>query len=241
MAMEKRQVGNLVDPNGNPLFAPEPPRRRRGRRLNNYSINTGTGLGVIGADKTLGVSTRSNYISDQEAEDIYVSSSLAAKAVDIPVQDSLMRWRTFEGQDAELFQNLETRYKIKDRISRAAKDSRVYGTALVVMALNDDAWEEPLNIDMIRPGMLRNLIVVDRRSISNVNIDLDLLSPSYGEAYSYDITFPRNYQTFRVDATRCLRFDGLIANSSRDFYHTCLLYTSPSPRDRQKSRMPSSA
>ena len=24
-------------------------------------------------------------------------------------------------------------------------------------------------------------------------------------------------------------------------YHSCLLYTSPSPRDRQKSRMPSSA
>ena len=27
----------------------------------------------------------------------------------------------------------------------------------------------------------------------------------------------------------------------RDHLHTCLLYTSPSPRDRQKSRMPSSA
>ena len=26
-----------------------------------------------------------------------------------------------------------------------------------------------------------------------------------------------------------------------DHFHTCLLYTSPSPRDRQKSRMPSSA
>ena len=26
-----------------------------------------------------------------------------------------------------------------------------------------------------------------------------------------------------------------------DHDHTCLLYTSPSPRDRQKSRMPSSA
>ena len=25
------------------------------------------------------------------------------------------------------------------------------------------------------------------------------------------------------------------------FYYACLLYTSPSPRDRQKSRMPSSA
>ena len=31
-----------------------------------------------------------------------------------------------------------------------------------------------------------------------------------------------------------------IEDTQKDF-HTCLLYTSPSPRDRQKSRMPSSA
>ena len=33
-----------------------------------------------------------------------------------------------------------------------------------------------------------------------------------------------------------LRFTGAL-----DLYDVCLLYTSPSPRDRQKSRMPSSA
>ena len=32
-----------------------------------------------------------------------------------------------------------------------------------------------------------------------------------------------------------------IAGSSVDMHVDCLLYTSPSPRDRQKSRMPSSA
>ena len=32
-----------------------------------------------------------------------------------------------------------------------------------------------------------------------------------------------------------------IANTSMYTYEVCLLYTSPSPRDRQKSRMPSSA
>ena len=32
-----------------------------------------------------------------------------------------------------------------------------------------------------------------------------------------------------------------IANISTDDIKTCLLYTSPSPRDREKSRMPSSA
>ena len=30
-------------------------------------------------------------------------------------------------------------------------------------------------------------------------------------------------------------------NSANEIYLSCLLYTSPSPRDRQKSRMPSSA
>ena len=33
----------------------------------------------------------------------------------------------------------------------------------------------------------------------------------------------------------------VVIESLRQGYHTCLLYTSPSPRDRQKSRMPSSA
>ena len=52
-----------------------------------------------------------------------------------------------------------------------------------------------------------------------------------------------------VDAViRTLNQRGYIAEVSRDpcpgqavMYGTCLLYTSPSPRDRQKSRMPSSA
>ena len=34
--------------------------------------------------------------------------------------------------------------------------------------------------------------------------------------------------------------DGIIINPGA-FTHTCLLYTSPSPRDRTRSRMPSSA
>ena len=44
-----------------------------------------------------------------------------------------------------------------------------------------------------------------------------------------------------------LHLDNTFANSEYDFpsreeaYQGCLLYTSPSPRDRQKSRMPSSA
>ena len=35
--------------------------------------------------------------------------------------------------------------------------------------------------------------------------------------------------------------DELIAEINNDFPNSCLLYTSPSPRDRTRSRMPSSA
>ena len=40
---------------------------------------------------------------------------------------------------------------------------------------------------------------------------------------------------FAVDSTGAIQFNGQAGTSG------CLLYTSPSPRDRQKSRMPSSA
>ena len=35
--------------------------------------------------------------------------------------------------------------------------------------------------------------------------------------------------------------NALVANVHGTYYATCLLYTSPSPRDRTRSRMPSSA
>ena len=45
----------------------------------------------------------------------------------------------------------------------------------------------------------------------------------------------------RESALRALAAVGFNITSIRDVTPICLLYTSPSPRDRQKSRMPSSA
>ena len=47
---------------------------------------------------------------------------------------------------------------------------------------------------------------------------------------------------FTVDATREeLRYLDCVYMNMGLYGNSCLLYTSPSPRDRQKSRMPSSA
>ena len=44
----------------------------------------------------------------------------------------------------------------------------------------------------------------------------------------------------KSESDRILQLEKEVANLRRTIM-TCLLYTSPSPRDRQKSRMPSSA
>ena len=44
-----------------------------------------------------------------------------------------------------------------------------------------------------------------------------------------------------IDRVRRRRLDIKFTFNLIDWYLICLLYTSPSPRDRQKSRMPSSA
>ena len=52
------------------------------------------------------------------------------------------------------------------------------------------------------------------------------------------------YVTVRYDALRCVtltRYGDALQCVTAVRYGACLLYTSPSPRDRQKSRMPSSA
>ena len=60
--------------------------------------------------------------------------------------------------------------------------------------------------------------------------------------YNWEATFDGNSSTYGaiplVSSAAVVDFSGL---SGGGISYTCLLYTSPSPRDRQKSRMPSSA
>ena len=60
----------------------------------------------------------------------------------------------------------------------------------------------------------------------------DMLAQLFGEV-------PKAY--IAEDGTGVIPIAGVIGKSLSPLEKICLLYTSPSPRDRQKSRMPSSA
>ena len=61
--------------------------------------------------------------------------------------------------------------------------------------------------------------------------------PTYLDAeYATEKRWIRNDDDGNPQTTDCVQLDSVQSQANR-----CLLYTSPSPRDRQKSRMPSSA
>ena len=80
----------------------------------------------------------------------------------------------------------------------------------------------------------------------------DIISPSMLKAYSDEIECAINNKVgiavvigggnyFRGASLQSSGIERVIADKMGMLATLCLLYTSPSPRDRQKSRMPSSA
>ena len=51
----------------------------------------------------------------------------------------------------------------------------------------------------------------------------------------------KNSNSKHVSQNIVIEVSGINPNNLSDYIFTCLLYTSPSPRDRTRSRMPSSA
>ena len=90
---------------------------------------------------------------------------------------------------------------------------------------------------------MRYFIKVDSVSVGESGLitegkkQLLILDVSYHD--KCDLTYSEylNPETGEVEVET---FNKVLKNASK-YNKTCLLYTSPSPRDRQKSRMPSSA
>ena len=65
----------------------------------------------------------------------------------------------------------------------------------------------------------------------------------YGGYYGYGYYWDPTYFLVLVGLVLCLGASALVNSTMRKYskVRNCLLYTSPSPRDRTRSRMPSSA
>ena len=71
------------------------------------------------------------------------------------------------------------------------------------------------------------------RKVSQADVDVEMLAIAIKKYYKHTQTYPANLEQLVTDPG----VDGW----RRTYLKSCLLYTSPSPRDRTRSRMPSSA
>lgn len=170
--------------------------------------NPATGAGVGGLDRTeTAFWSPTYYWSKQSLQTLYVQSWAAAHFIDIPIDDMFIRWRQFD-DDADQMMEAERSLDVTDSLSRAMKAARLYGSGLLIFVSRDAPLDQPMIPEQVRPGDVSHLLVFDRYSANVRTMDIDPLSPTYGQALIYDI-YPTTGRPFMVHHTRVMRFDGI--------------------------------
>ena len=146
-------------------------------------------------------------ITQKTANDLYTYNWLAAKVVDIPIDDATRKWRNILISDADIKKETETllqEFEVKQKIAQAAKWARVFGGAVIIAIIDGEDPATPLIPERIRPGTLRNFIVLDRWNIYADVINRDIISKNFGQPEYY--TVARNGQ--KIHHTRLTKFNG---------------------------------
>jgi uncharacterized protein len=148
----------------------------------------------------------------QDLENMYACDWLAGKIVDIPVDDSFRKWRYFDCPSLKdtdkiaMVESLENELHVRDKFIEAAKWSRLYGGAIIVLGVeNHGTFDLPLDMNTVKAGDLKYLLVlaIPELQVTDIN-QFDLTAPNYRE--------PNYYSTLdgkRIHYSRVIRFDGL--------------------------------
>ena len=135
--------------------------------------NVVSGLGSIRDRATSTTAYKGVGWSPEELEALYSETSLARKAIDIPIDDMLRKWRKFDDNDTDLakieqFEARETELQIEQHISEALRWAAVYGGGAIIpvyQGVTDAMMLEPFDVAMMRPGSLLKFVTIDGRNI----------------------------------------------------------------------------
>ncbi len=175
-------------------------------------VNFASGLNVLGRDKRASSEFMlDSRLDDAQMEAIYQSDWMGGKIVDIIPDEMTREWRTWN--DAELspeeikkLQNTEKILGLKLKFNEAGKWARLYGGCLLVIDVDDGQKpEEPLNIDAIKKGGLKNIVVFDRRNASAIRINN---TKPFEDNFRKPETYRLSNSAIEIHHSRVLRFDG---------------------------------
>ena len=118
-----------------------------------------------------------------EYANMYRNSWAARKLIDIPVDDALRNWRSWNAdkEDITKLEDLEKDLRLQKVLKQGMKRARLFGGALIYISLSDDNPEAPVNPEA--PGGLRinRLIPVNKADMEVRDWVSDSSSPFYGK------------------------------------------------------------
>ena len=158
------------------------------------------------------------HLTDQELIVMYNSSWLARQVVDIPANDATKKWRRWEGDDADVAEEVaefEAELGVQAKINLAMSRARLLGGAAVIIGAGSPDAAEELVVDQVTE--IEYLTVLDRIDLISDTEERDVTSPRFG--------LPKGYST-RVDGrnrpihpSRLILFNGMDAGSRLNLHN----------------------
>jgi len=136
------------------------------------------------------------------------SNSLAGKAVDIPTEDAFRGGREFECEDTEkleVYQEFLVDIKLEEKLQNLMKWGKVFGSAVAIIISDDDEMSEPLVVDNLKQGDVKDIVILDRWQLYTMDINRNPLSSKFLEPYYYRVT----RTSTAIHHTRVIKLDGL--------------------------------
>jgi phage-related protein (TIGR01555 family) len=160
------------------------------RKTNDGLKSLVSGLGDPARDKLAGSSYGSRVLTDNELKDLYETSWMAAKIVDIPANDALRKWRDWKA-DAEQITAIESeekRLNIRGELLQCKKLARLWGGAALYIGIKgDEDPSQPLDPKTVIKGGIEYVRAMSRRDITADELDQDIISAQYGKPKLYQI------------------------------------------------------
>jgi phage-related protein (TIGR01555 family) len=133
---------------------------------------------------------------------------IGGKAVDIPINDAFRGGREFICEDQERIQTYKDYIKeidLDSKLKSAMKWGNAFGDAVAIIISNDDEMSEPLILDNVKQGDIKDIIVLDRWQLYTMDINRDPLSSNFLNPKYFYVT----RSSTPIHHSRVIRFTGL--------------------------------
>ena len=172
--------------------------------------NPATGSGTAG-DKMRYATVLPTRITQREYLEIMGAELWQIKRlINVIAQDMTAKWREFETNDqtkvVDTLIDQEKKHKVKFKVQQLIQSGRQFGTAVMIVVTAEAPMDQPLILERIRPGDLKNLIIVDRFDLDVQEYDWDIYSDTFGKPIRYLWNGGRIGRQY-VHTSRVLRYD----------------------------------